>query len=99
VSVTDIAINADGSAIRVSTFGRGFWEIYPNNGAPLGVAGTGDVDHNGVIDGFDLVREAAILLADRTSSDFDAMGDTVGTNNLIDGNDFSDIVAHKLGGP
>lgn len=98
VSVTDIAIDADGSAIRVATYGRGFWEIYPTT-AIAGIAGSGDVDHNGVIDGFDVVREAAILFADRTSPDYDAMGDTVGNNNLIDLADLSDVVTNKLGGP
>ena len=37
VSVTDLAISADGSSIRAATFGRGFWEIYPKpGGSPSG---------------------------------------------------------------
>jgi hypothetical protein len=95
VSVTDIAINANDSAIRVSTFGRGFWEIYPNNSAP-GVAGNGDLDNSGVIDGFDLVREAAIEFSDRTSADFNPAGDLV-FNNVIDQADLDKLIA-KLGG-
>jgi hypothetical protein len=95
VNVTDIAINADGSAVRVSTFGRGFWEIYPNNSAP-GVGGNGDLDNSGVIDGFDLVREAAIEYSDRTSADFNPIGDLV-FNNVIDQADLSALIA-KLGG-
>jgi hypothetical protein len=95
VNVTDIAINADGSAVRVSTFGRGFWEIYPNNSAP-GVGGNGDLDNSGVIDGFDLVREAAIEFSDRTSADFNPTGDLV-FNNVINDADVTALVA-KLGG-
>jgi hypothetical protein len=95
VDVTDIAINADGSAIRISTFGRGFWEIYPNKSA-VGVGGNGDLDNSGVIDGFDLVREAAIEYSDRTSADFNTVGDLV-FNNVINDADLTALVA-KLGG-
>ena len=96
VEVTDIAINADDSAIRVSTFGRGFWEIYPSTAAPGGVAGTGDLDFSGVIDGFDLVREAAIEYSDRATTDFNPVGD-VAFNNVIDDADLAALIA-KLGG-
>lgn len=95
VSVTDVAVNADGSAIRVSTFGRGFWEIYPDLSAK-GVAGSGDLDNSGVIDGFDLVREAAIEFTDRTTEGFDAAGDVV-FNNVIDESDLAALLG-KLGG-
>ena len=96
VNVTDIAINADSSAIRVSTFGRGFWEIYPSLGAPTGVQGSGDLDLSGVVDGFDLVREAAIEFSDRTSADFNPAGD-VTFNNVIDESDLAALIS-KLGG-
>jgi hypothetical protein len=96
VSVTDMAINADSSAIRVSTFGRGFWEIYPSTGVASGVAGNGDLDFSGVIDGFDLVREAALEFNDRTTADFTSVGDLT-FNNVIDESDLSALVA-KLGG-
>jgi len=96
VSVTDIAVNADSSAIRVSTFGRGFWEIYPSTGVTAGVAGSGDLDFSGVIDGFDLVREAALEFNDRSTSDFSAAGD-LAFNNVIDDADITALVV-KLGG-
>jgi hypothetical protein len=97
VSVTDIAVNADGSAIRVSTFGRGFWEIYPNNAAPGGVAGNGDLDSSGVLDGFDLVLESAMLFSDRLSADYNPVGDLGGGANTIDLTDI-DLLIGKLGG-
>ena len=96
VSVTDVAVNADDSAIRVSTFGRGFWEIHPSLTAPGGVAGTGDLDFSGVIDGFDLVREAAIEFTDRTTPNFNPVGDVV-FNNVINDSDLAALIA-KLGG-
>jgi hypothetical protein len=96
VSVTDIAVNADASAIRVSTFGRGFWEIYPSTSVAAGVAGNGDLDFSGVVDGFDLVRVAAILYSDRTTPDFNAAAD-LAFNNVIDPADVSALLP-KLGG-
>jgi hypothetical protein len=96
VSVTDVAVNADDSAIRASTFGRGFWEIYPSTSVTAGVAGNGDLDNSGIIDGFDLVREAAIEFSDRTKPDFNPIGD-LNFNNMIDYTDFTLLVA-KLGG-
>src|SRR5207237_1503993 len=36
VSVTEINIALNSSAIRISTFGRGFWELYPTSSAPAG---------------------------------------------------------------
>jgi hypothetical protein len=98
VDVTDIAINADGSAIRVSTFGRGFWEIYPGTSAP-GSAGSGDMDGSGVIDGFDLVRLAAIEFSDRTAANdatYNYVGDLMFDDKILD-NDISALIA-KLGG-
>jgi hypothetical protein len=97
VSVTDIAISADGSSLRVATYGRGFWEIHPNPSAPAGVAGNGDFDNNQLIDGFDLVREAAVLLTDAGSSDYNWIGNLVGATNQIDGADVSALIA-KMGG-
>ena len=97
VSVTEINIALDSSAIRVSTFGRGFWELYPNSSAPTGVYGNGDFDHNQVIDAFDLVREAALLGETPADDDYDATGNLVGATNGIDSSDFTALVG-KLGG-
>jgi hypothetical protein len=96
--VTDLAISLDGSAIRVATFGRGFWEIYPKSGGSLtGVYGTGDFDYSQTIDGYDLVREAAVLLTDSSSPDYNAIGHLVGTTNSIGSADMSALIA-KFGG-
>src|SRR5207237_1317550 len=84
------------SAIRISTFGRGFWELYPNAGAPAGVFGNGDLDHNQIIDAFDVVREAAILFTSPADASYDPAGNLKGTTNYIDADDFGALVA-KMG--
>ena len=69
--VTDIRISNNGSLVRISTYGRGVWEIYPNSEPPT-ASGTGDFDQNHVIDFFDMASLAA------------RMGSTPGvTNNLV----------------
>jgi len=70
VRVTDITSSLNGSLLRVATYGRGFWEIYPHSEqAPA--AGDGDWDHDGVIDFLD-----AAALASR-------LGATPGTNFTV----------------
>ncbi len=71
VRVTDIQISSNGGLVRVSTYGRGVWEIYPNS-EPAVAAGSGDFDRNKVIDFFDMTSLAA-----RMGSDADA------TTNLV----------------
>ena len=97
VSVTEINVMLDSSAIRISTFGRGFWELSTSSISPTGVYGNGDFDKNQVIDAFDLVREAALLGDSARDDDYDATGNLTGAINAIDGADFTALVA-KLGG-
>ncbi|HMC69206.1 MAG TPA: hypothetical protein VKJ07_08645, partial [Mycobacteriales bacterium] len=58
VRVTDIRISKNGSLVRVSTYGRGVWEIYPNSEPPV-ASGTGDFNRTKVIDFFNLASLAA----------------------------------------
>ena len=44
--------------LRIATFGRGLWEIYPAADAPQGVPGDGDFDRNLLIDYRDLAALA-----------------------------------------
>src|SRR5205814_962914 len=98
VSVTDVSIAFDGSSVRIATYGRGFWEIYPRSGgSPAGIAGNGDFNFDQLIDGIDLVREAASLLTTNADADYTAIGNLTGTTNSIDANDFAALAA-KLGG-
>src|SRR5262249_12637714 len=49
VRVTDISIARNGGLIRVSTYGRGLWEIYPHSEAAA-APGNGDWDQSGLLD-------------------------------------------------
>ena len=54
VAVTDMFIAKNSSLIRISTLGRGIWEIYPSDPVAHGVNGDGDFDRNLRIDWADL---------------------------------------------
>jgi hypothetical protein len=56
--VWDINFANNGSLVRVATYGRGIWEIYPNS-EPATAPANGDFDKNGVIDFFDMASLAA----------------------------------------
>jgi hypothetical protein len=93
VSVTDLAISASEGSVRVATFGRGFWEISNTaGGSAAGVAGNGDFDRDQVIDGTDLVREAALLLTDSTADSYDPIGNLTGATNAIDAADLTALL-------
>ena len=61
--VTDIQISTNGSLVRVSTYGRGVWEIYPNS-EPAVSAGSGDFNRTKVVDFFNLASLTARMGAD-----------------------------------
>jgi hypothetical protein len=58
VRVWDIRISANGSLVRIATYGRGVWEIHPNSEPPV-ANGNGDFDRTGVIDFFNMASLAA----------------------------------------
>ncbi len=97
VSVTDVAVAADGRSLRIATFGRGFWEIDNDTSAAAGVHGSGDFDSNQQIDGFDLVRESALLFSDSSMDDYSWVGNLVSPTNSIGLADLSALLG-KLGG-
>jgi hypothetical protein len=97
VSVTDIAVAANGGSLRIATFGRGFWEIDNDTSAAAGVHGSGDFDSNQQIDGFDLVRESALLFSDSSMDDYSWVGNLVSPTNSIGLADLSALLG-KLGG-
>jgi photosystem II stability/assembly factor-like uncharacterized protein len=82
VRVTEIRIAKNSGLMRVGTYGRGLWEIYPNANAPTGVRGDGDWDRNLAIDFLDLGAMAARLgdtPATATQPYYDWHLDVVGT--------------------
>jgi hypothetical protein len=54
VPVRDMYIAQNQDFIRVATYGRGLWEIYPSAGAGHGAPGNGDYDRNLQLDWMDL---------------------------------------------
>jgi hypothetical protein len=54
VRVSDMYIARNSSLIRIGTWGRGVWEVYPSSSAAKGVNGDGDFDRNSRIDWADL---------------------------------------------
>ena len=61
IPVRDIYIAKNQDFIRVATFGRGIWEIYPSATASQGAPGNGDYDRNLRYDWVDLGAMAARL--------------------------------------
>ena len=89
-------IAKNSSLLRVSTFGRGLWEIYPTAGAQKGVDGNGDWDRNLVIDGLDLGALASRLGATPATSTaplYDFNLDLTGTTSALDDADLTALLA------
>ncbi|MDB4956970.1 MAG: hypothetical protein JWO36_4539 [Myxococcales bacterium] len=61
VPVRDIYVAKNQEFIRVATYGRGLWEIYPSAGANHGAPGNGDYDRNLRIDWIDLAAMSSRL--------------------------------------
>jgi hypothetical protein len=61
VPVRDIYVARNQDFIRVATYGRGLWEIYPSAAANQGASGNGDYDRNLQLDWADLGALAARL--------------------------------------
>ena len=61
VPVRDIYVARNQDFIRVATYGRGLWEIYPSAAANQGTPGNGDYDRNLKIDWIDLAAMGSRL--------------------------------------
>jgi hypothetical protein len=59
VPVRDLYVARNQEFIRVATFGRGLWEIYPSATASQGALGNGDYDRNQQIDWVDVAAMAS----------------------------------------
>lgn len=102
VRVTDLFISQSGSLMRVATFGRGVWEIYPTATAPKGVPGTGDWDRNQQIDFVDLLSTANRLgttPATPSAPFYDWNQDLTGPVNAIGDEDLTQLLSRFGGRP
>jgi hypothetical protein len=61
VPVRDMYVAKNQEFIRVATYGRGLWEIYPSSAANQGAPGNGDYDRNLQIDWIDLAAMSSRL--------------------------------------
>jgi hypothetical protein len=61
IPARDLYVAKNQEFIRVATYGRGIWEIYPSATASQGTPGNGDYDRNLVIDWIDLAATASRL--------------------------------------
>jgi hypothetical protein len=61
VPVRDLYVARNQEFIRVATFGRGLWELFPSATAPRGAAGNGDYDRDQAIDWVDVAAMASRL--------------------------------------
>jgi hypothetical protein len=95
VRVTEIRIAKNSGLMRVGTYGRGLWEIYPNANAAPGVRGDGDWDRNLAIDFLDLGAMASRLgdtPATAAQPYYDWHLDVTGTVNAIAEDDLTALV-------
>jgi len=86
VRVTDVRVSKNGSLVRVSTYGRGVWEIYPNSEPPV-AAGTGDFNRTKVVDFFNLASLAARMGSTPSATSnliYDSAVDVDGTGTIDD---------------
>jgi len=86
VRVTDIRISSNGSLVRISTYGRGVWEIYPHS-EPAVANGSGDFDRTKVIDFFNVASLAARMGSTPSAVNnlvYDSAVDLDGTSTIDD---------------
>jgi hypothetical protein len=102
VRITDLHLSQHGAVLRVSTYGRGLWELQVRNEPGL-APGNGDWDKNGIIDFADVLSTGARLgsvpLTPSTNYinigryDYDNALDLTGTAGLLEEADLNAVVA------
>ncbi|MBF5041989.1 hypothetical protein FGE12_06255 [Aggregicoccus sp. 17bor-14] len=99
-SVTDMFISRTGSMLRVSTFGRGLWEIYPSATAEKGVNGTGDWNRDQQLDFIDLAAMASRLGTSPATTEAPLYDWNVDVTGTVSGTDDADLtqLLNKFGG-
>ena len=98
--VTDMFISRTGAMMRVSTFGRGLWEIYPSATAEKGVSGNGDWNRDQQLDFVDLAAAASRLGTNPSTEaepHYDWNTDLTGTVNGTDSADLTELL-NRIGG-
>ncbi len=100
VKVTDMFISRTGAMMRVATYGRGLWELYPSATAEKGVSGNGDWDRDQQLDFVDLAAAASRQGTDPSTTEqpyYDWNTDMTGTVNGTDAADLTELL-NRIGG-
>ncbi len=98
--VTDMFISRTGAMMRVATYGRGLWELYPSATAEKGVSGNGDWNRDQQLDFVDLAAAASRLGTDPSTTAqpyYDWNTDITGTVNGMDSADLTELL-NRIGG-
>lgn len=94
VKVTDICIAPQSTSLKISTYGRGFWQLNLTPGGALaGVRGHGDLDFNQRLDAFDLIDLVAAMGTTNQSAGYRQEADLVGNTNAVDDADLAAFLA------
>ncbi|HEX3761927.1 MAG TPA: hypothetical protein VHW23_24675, partial [Kofleriaceae bacterium] len=106
VPARDLYVAKNQDFIRVATFGRGLWEIYPSAAANQGSPGNGDFDRNLRLDWIDLGAMAARLGTTPTGATaplytwiMDITDSTDAPTQKIDDADLDALLSHFGGHP
>lgn len=107
VPVRDIYVAKNQEFIRVATYGRGLWEIFPSASANQGAPGNGDYDRNLKLDWIDLAAMSTrlgVTPATTTQPFYSWIMDIAGVGSdapvqSIDGADLAALLANFGGNP
>jgi photosystem II stability/assembly factor-like uncharacterized protein len=99
-AVTSICITASTRTLKVSTYGRGFWEIDQHAaGVESGAKGRGDLDFNQRLDPFDLIALVAAMGSTNADDRYRQEADLVGAASAVDDADLAAFLARFGGSP
>jgi HPt (histidine-containing phosphotransfer) domain-containing protein len=98
--VTQICVTPSTGSLKVSTYGRGFWQVDQHAaGIEAGAKGRGDLDYNQRLDAFDLLDLVAAMGATNASDTYRQEADLVGGTSAIDDADLGAFLARFGGTP
>lgn len=98
-AVTDLCINPVTQTLRVSTYGRGFWEIDQHAASAGGTRGRGDLDGNQRLDAFDLLDLVRTMGKTNADDGYRQEADLTGRAAAVDDADLTLFLSRFGGAP
>jgi hypothetical protein len=98
-AVTDLCINPVTQTLRVSTYGRGFWEIDQHAATAGGTRGRGDMDGNQRLDAFDLLDLVRTMGKTNADDGYRQEADLTGRAAAVDDADLTLFLSRFGGAP